>query len=207
MKKIFLTFSLLLILSACQSNISSDKDNESTESELTTIENNTSSSEEEPRLSDEDLLPSFFNWQSEQLFLVEPIVDPKAIDERNQLNQTFLSTARPTVMEKTGENPLFYSIEDETLKTGHQILEKTTFGSPEEGAVGTGSEDMVTDVVTHTISDIIFDEGVYTIETDNETYRLTIVSDTELTDQYGNRFKAFDTTFSELFEQFSNFKK
>lgn len=195
--KTFIALCVLLTLTACQTN----ETNEDVEESIDTEVNNT---EDVATPNKGDLLPSFVVWQAEQLFLVEPTVaEPMNHSETEKLDKSFLSTESPSNMEEDGKNPIFYSFEGDTLKTGHLIMSDEVSGSPEEGKVAFGSDDMEYKMEDHAISAVAFEDGTYTIETDNEEYTLTVVSDTELTDQYGNRFTIFDTTFSELFEQFS----
>lgn len=195
--KTFIALCLLLTLTACQTN----KTNEDVEKSIDTEVNNT---ENVATPTDEDLLPSFVTWQAEQLFLVEPTVaEPMNHSESEELNDTFLSTESPNKMEEDGKNPIFYSFEGDTLKTGHLIMSGEVSGSPEEGQVAFGSDDMEYKIEDRAISAVTFANDIYIIETDDAEYTLTVESDTELTDQYGNRFTIFDITFNELFEQFS----
>lgn len=155
-------------------------------------------------LADEtDLIPSFMNWQAEQLFLVEEKpAEPMNHRERKKLDPSYLATESPSQMEEDGKNPIFYSFEGNLLKTGHLIMSEDISGSPEEGKVAFGSDDMEYKVEEHSITNISYEEDSYIVETDNQEYELTVQSATELVDQYGNPFTVFDTTFSELFEQF-----
>lgn len=187
---------ITLVLSACN-----EQPTEDTVEDMEEVED---VQEDVVTPTDEDLLPSFVVWQAEQLFLVEPTVaEPMNHSESEELNDTFLSTESPTNMEEDGKNPIFYSFEGDTLKTGHLIMSDEVSGSPEEGQVAFGSDDMEYRIEDHAISAVTFEDDIYIIETDNEEYTLTVESDTELTDQYGNRFTIFDTTFSELFGEFS----
>lgn len=187
---------MTLVLSAC-----GEKAAEDTVEDTEEVEN----LEEDSKIpTDEELVPSFVNWQAEQLFLVKPTVaEPMNHRESEELNGTFLSTESPHNMEEDGKNPIFYSFEGDSLKTGHLIMSDDLSGSPEEGQVAFGSDDMEYRIEDHAISAVTFEDDIYTIETDKEEYTLTVESDTELTDQYGNRFKIIDRTFSELFEEFS----
>lgn len=187
---------MTLVLSACGEQAAEDTVEDTEE-----VEN----LEEDSKIpTDEELVPSFVNWQAEQLFLVKPTVAaPMNHSESEELNNTFLSTESPHNMEEDSKNPIFYSFEGDSLKTGHLIMSDDLSGSPEEGQVAFGSDDMEYRIEDHAISAVTFEDDIYTIETDKEEYTLTVESDTELTDQYGNRFEIFDTTFSELFEEFS----
>lgn len=186
---ILASIGLTMTLFACNEEKS---DNYSAETEDTSV------------LEEEDLLPSFMNWQTEQLFLVEPTVaEPMDHSESEKLDNSYLATESLSHMEEDGMNPIFYSFEGDQLKTGHLIMSDEISGSPEEGKVAFGSDDMEYKVEEHKISAINFEEGIYTVETDDEEYELTVESETELKDQYGNRFTIFDSTFSELFEEFS----